>query len=469
MPNKISVAIIQILSLMVNSGGCKQIGESIQQKNDLQFVIYNTPYLPAIRKKYTKFRDFYRVGENWTRDNWNLLQFPEIIFLSTVASFANATLVSPAELPSSGNHQVYPEIQMQSSAEFWGEMKIYKNDSYNLTQKIPPGVYLILIDIEDINFVYCDVSKKEKNSAWEFRILLDPFDTPTWGLLTTSFLFVIPLSGKVTKIIMPMIAATLSVGIKAPIWKPKIFLVWVAASMFLSNFYSGEITSKVMVPPKDEVMTHFRHLEEHNYTLIFPDYLRDSMPSFKSHYARSVSANAKILIRLVQKAIIVSENNIYFSLACDKRKLVIVALWPAAQSIRWRHEMRIPCPNQVWSTRARKCHIGQELVQLGEGFLIFFPPSNKKLVEGTVRLIESGIHERWIQEKQGLVHSRRVQDRVRVKSPTKILETRNIQPQSLEGKMLTMIFLWGVCSFISLVTFCLEVLPLKFISECFCK
>lgn len=160
MSNNILLDIIKFLLmspyLLVS---CQQIGKSNHQ-NHLEFIIYNTTYLPAIRRNYTKFRDFYRKGEAWTRDNWNLLQFPDIIFLNTVAGFANTTLISPAELPSTDKLRSYPEIQMQTSDKFLGVLRTYTNDLYNLARKIPRDLHLILYDFEDISFANCAAEHK---------------------------------------------------------------------------------------------------------------------------------------------------------------------------------------------------------------------------------------------------------------------------------------------------------------------
>lgn len=44
-----------------------------------------------------------------------------------------------------------------------------------------------------------------------------------------------------------------------------------------------------MVPPKDQVMTHFHHLKEHDYTLVFPEPLLAMLTGVNSYLTKSSS------------------------------------------------------------------------------------------------------------------------------------------------------------------------------------
>lgn len=65
-------------------------------------------------------------------------------------------------------------------------------------------------------FTYCRAPLKETISIWKFCLFTDPFDRWTWAILMTTFFCVLPLSGKFMKVVMPLVSATLSMGITGP-------------------------------------------------------------------------------------------------------------------------------------------------------------------------------------------------------------------------------------------------------------
>lgn len=420
-----------------------------------EYLVFVAPgyHLAVTFNNLSRLRDFHRDD---TLETWGLMYSAQLVILKTLATFINASLIVVGKNAQHSQFHPFPEVVVLPSI-FWRTFQNYRNETYHLIDKIPHEVQLVQVDATDIGFSFCHVPQQEKLSFWEFGIFLDPFDECTWGLLATSLLLIILLCGKVFKTIMSIVSATLAVGTQSLYKKRKIFLMWLLACMFLTNFYSGELTSKISVPPKEVVMTHFHHLLEQNYTLSLPEYASKLvMFGFKSHLSKSHSRTKKILLRLLEKVVIRKVENIYKDLISDKRYATIGA-WPGVHTIIWVHK--------VMSTRDRgitgltpKCYVGQELVTLGEKFFIFLPPKNLQVVVGLHRLIESGIYQRWEQEDHGLQHSRRVQDRIRVKSPTKVLELEvtMIPPQGLKGKMVTMFLLRGVCIIISFCVLCFE-------------
>lgn len=133
-----------------------------------------------------------------------------------------------------------------------------------------------------------------------------------------------------------------------------------------------------------------------------------------------------------------SLGTVFNYLVCDPMKLAAMGPWPFA--FDWADDME-GCPEK----QKRKCHRDEQLAQVGEDFFIFLPPDNSRFVD-LVQLLEAGIYQRWRQQEYGLLHSRRVQDRVRAKDSTKVLEPKvnEAPPQRLKGKILTLFFLGGV-------------------------
>lgn len=426
-----------------------------------KLVIYDSPYFHDAIPKYCRLQDYFRIID-LNNDNdilWWMYQFPKIALISSLAESTNATLVSGEEVKPEEYGQ-YPQIKIHHTAH-WSSVRDYRNRSYQITDKLPPGVHLVKVREIEWNFVYCSIDRQEKISVWDFTIFADPLDSWTWLWLITAFIIIVPLSGKkLSRTIMPAISATLSLGTTAPSRKSQLFLLWMVACMLIGNLYSGEITSKVMVPPKDVLITHFDQLEEMNFAALHRDRDRHMLPSLMEFLGKGGSPIKRIIRGLLEKVEFLSALEIYGALAHDKRRLAYVSQWPSVHSLIWTHNVI----NDWYSSghrmkkSTRKCHVGKELASISERFVIFLPPENLRLVMAFVKIVESGIYQRWDQEEQGLLHSFRVQDRVRIKSPTKIFEreTANPKAQSLTGKMLTMFLLWIVCIFISIVGFCSE-------------
>lgn len=409
--------------------------------------------LQKVIQNYSRLRDMYRREGNDLVENWRMVYYPNNAVETVLAKFINATPISIDQARNLTTAVPFPEVVTLPSS-YWQKVGNYRNETYPITDKIPEGVQLVLMYDIKYNFVYCDVSSKEKISIWEFSIFLNPFDKMTWGLLVTSFVLVAPISGKFSKVIMPMISATLSVGTIAPSRGSRMFIIWMCVCMLLANFYSGELTSSITVPPKDDVMTHFRHLQERHYTYALQKSHENSLKNLRSYWAKSPTEPGKVIAALLEKVALAEE---LYGFMIGGRYATI-APWPAALVFPWVHKFMIKTyrPYYTWSNK--KCHVGQELAKMGEQFFIFLPPKNAKLVEGLQQLIQAGIYQRWIQEEDGLLHSERVQDRVRVKSPTKVveMEVAEIPTVGLERKVITMFLLWGVCIVISFVGFCLE-------------
>lgn len=237
--------------------------------------------------------------------------------------------------------------------------------------------------------------------------------------------------------------------------------------MILSNYYSAEITSKATVPSDGNIMTHFHQLQEANYTLATYDVTRIHLTNSKLYLTRSSSKIGKLLLSILENIVMVPGKKLYEVLISNQKKFFNIATWPAVHSFTWYHKMKVVAhPEIFFKKQVPKCYIGQELVQVSEDFIIFFPPKHSKLMVGLQQLHESGIYQRWDQEEQGLQHSRKVQDRVRVKSPTKILKQVELQipAQGLIGKVPTMFLIWGECVVLSIFVLFGEIL--KCIMKC---
>lgn len=308
---------------------------SILPENRNKFAIYNSIFLGDAISNYSRLRNYFKPDPSGHR-TWHLEYYPSIIVAHTIAQSVNATLVSKDKL-GLNESSLHPEFQYYYPA-FWDSPEQFRKETYKLTGKNVTGFQLSEVLSLNCAFVYSDVPHNEKITAWEFSLFTDPLDWWTWLLLVIAFLFVAPLSGKFTKIIMPITSATLSLGTMGPPTKSKIFLAWMGLCMLVGNLYSGEITSKIMVPPKEEVMTHFRQLEQQNFTMILPGNLSWWIPGFQvKHLAKLRSEAGKVIQRLLTgpRVRILQIQKIPRALGFDDNRLGILLPRPEAQVLVW--------------------------------------------------------------------------------------------------------------------------------------
>lgn len=431
-------------------------GTLIDHRSHPEYLVYDSAFpVKSIVQYYSGLRDIYRSASGGTTNDLLLNYYPNIIFINLLAIYINASLVTPQELNTTDFK--YPQV-ISTITVFWATLRNYQNETLNFTAKIPPGVRVVGTENILWNFAYCHKQKQEHGSHWDFTIFLEPFDKWTWALLLIAFIVVVPLSGKVSRTIMSVVSAALSSGTKGLSNQSKLFILWAGMCMILTNFYLGQLTSKVTVPPKGNLMTHFHQLQQNNYTIIAPEEVRNYLRSTILYFTRSTSKTGKVFRKLLEKVVLVPSNKIYGALELDQGRVFTIASWSAVHSVNWIRAEGATSSGQRLKTD-RKCHVGQELLKVSEQFLIFIPPRNSKLVGGLQRLLQAGIYQRWTYEENGLWHSRRVQDRVRVKSPTKILdlEVTLIPAEGLKGKMATMFLLWCACISLSMILLCAEV------------
>lgn len=459
---KMAVFLLSLLICLIagNSNLALPLFQDDLQKQKEYLICFTPLPIQLNLQNYSRLRDIFRSRPKSTTKPWFIVAYPKIIFVNILATYINATLLTYHEVQQLSQVKKYPEV-FPTNSVFWSTLQNYRNETVNITDRIPDGVHIFPVEPILWGFAYCTSNiKQEHNSIWDFGIFLNPFDWCTWVMTAVSFLLVVPFSGKISSVIMSVVSATLSIGTTTPQEKSRVFLMWLGTCMLLANFYSGELTCRLTVPPKEDAMTRFQHLVDHNYTLVLPDLAQIFFTGAVSHFHKSQSRMGKLLKKLLSNVIISEEEMLYETLSSDvEQKLVTATIWPALHTVMWAQKLSLGKTTPKVSRNPVKCYVGEELVKIGENFFVFLPPKNSRLVLGMRRLVEAGIYQRWDQEQHGLLHSGRVQDRVPVKSPTKVLdlEGKSIPARGLKGKMSTMFLLWCVCITISLIVWCWEV------------
>lgn len=310
------------------------------------------------------------------------------------------------------------------------------------------------------NFAYCSVPRRKFESSWNFRIFTVPFDVWTWVVLTILLLLVsiiVSISARqdfITTFISSL-AALLDNEIRH-FTNSKLYILWLFTTLLIVDFYSGEITSRVIAPPEEILLKSLSDLDKHNFKIIFPHELPliaiSESNKETGHLSGNLKENSRILKRLTKNSTVLSvmvDDTFMKTLVGEHNVATIVgycyAIWHASNGNRYI--MR----NESPSTRNKRCHIGQELIQIiGERYVVLTPPGSEKLANVFEKLLASGIIQRWDQEAIWLMYARRVQDRGQVISKTMLAkEPTTFQKLRIEGKMVTIFWLWILCILIS--------------------
>lgn len=220
-----------------------------------------------------------------------------------------------------------------------------------------------------------------------------------------------------------------------------LFVVWALSCQVLVNLYLGKMTSFVISPQEPEVMSGVQSLVDRNYTLLFhAKRLANFVKSFEITNLENFIDSARLL----------PENRMFHSLALETNVAVVLP-WPLAIKA-------LSAARKVAMERGKNCFSGKHLV-VGQPsqFCLFLTPKHSRVFESFKRFEEAGIYELWTVEYIKLVFANRVQDRLRVITPTKMVEEVNVERLKLKGKLLQVFLLLGLCCIVSGFCFLVEI------------
>lgn len=324
------------------------------------------------------------------------------------------------------------------------------------------------------NFAYCSIPIKQFGSEWNFRIFTDPFDTWAWvvllGLLIlVSFAISISTHHNFLTTLFSALGALLDNEIRH-ITKSRLYILWLFTTLLINDFYSGAITSRVIAPADEIRLRKLADLEKNNFSIIFPHQIPSNAINVsirvprKSAYARE---NFRILRKFMKSSTILSvrvDDSFWRTLADSENVATILgycyALFNAGVANKLISESRSE------ETRNKRCHVGQEMVDIaGERYLVFIPPGSILMARAFQILIASGIIPRWDQEAIWLMYADRVQDRAKIISRTRMAEEKfTFRTLRVEGKIVTIFLLWIVC-----VIVCSVMLTCELLVDCWSK
>lgn len=399
-----------------------------------------------------------------------------VVFGDILASAVNATIIGKGhpEYKIGAFPMLVPYATLFSSAPGQDVGSYWK--SYWTKVKENPESPLFFKHVSgDLNFVYC-TDLKSQESIWNFFIFTKTFDHSSW-LLLIILLLVLARLLKVYRTfwenLMITLEAILSPGVHGGSKKSTLLVLWLLTCTIIITFYSGDMTSHVISPSKEETIRNLEELEKKNYALFFGDMFTVFVvnSSVKDLIQRpSVNKNILYLDRLMERAKVDPDHQEKEGGEAMAKHLVNYAAQKVATVYLWTFALSTASlgnkyANEIYKLtrkfQKRKCHVGKELIKTAETFLAIVPPGSEQLGTAFGKLTASGILARWVTEVYGVGSSIRVQDRARIHSPTNVEDSGSAGPKeslALKEKTITIFMLWVTCIVMCLIGFGAEIL-----------
>lgn len=333
-----------------------------------------------------------------------------------------------------------------------------------MNQELPT---ISLVKSESFNFYYSDIPKHLKMSLWKFSLFTDPFENTTWILLSTCFTIIAAIlimcnckSERADLILLLLFSATLQLGTNALPKKSGLFLMWLGTSMLFVFIYSGEVTSTLIRPPQDAIMTEITEVFERKYKLYVTRPAALQVWKVTSEFMKPNSKIRNMMDYFVQNAIVdgsdasvhSGSNDFLKKLVFSDEKVFTMRSWIYSLQLMQQGNQIIQTEAKTNREKARICYLGQELINFDETFFVTFPPSNKKLGKGYQLLFQTGMVNRLMDEVHGGLASTRVQNRTQILSRTKLaMDQVTYVSLKMEGKIITVFLLWVFCVIICML------------------
>lgn len=449
--------------------------------NFVLFDYYNMAQsgVSATIKKYPRMRDIHGPDAEFF--------IPNVVVANTIAKAVNATLLS--------NYQIFDPDILKESPSISPALQIfdvynrtvqyiwarYRNKVVSLPSKVHTMPNFVQIRPLHFQFAYCDDVRKKTDSIWNFSVFTNCFDSLTWLAIGCVFIcvsFVQFASVRVVLKNMPIKVENILFTTLSPVISPSVvgnayisecpgtFTLWLFVCVVLLNYYTGLLTSLIISPPPPDTMSEIEDLQLRNYSLIsgWPNLLGALNSTISSHFLGSssfVQNDISVLKTLLEHVQVFEEPEFYKALAFSSDKVATVMGWPfalyAAATANSLLDKNMPL-------NKRRCFVGKELVHSGAYYYGFLPPGDHlRLRDMCIKLVEAGIFDIWADELFGLAYSpARVQDRLRVKSPTNIVEENDeVVALKMQGKIVTIFLVWMFCILVAVIAFTRELLHLN--------
>lgn len=424
--------------------------------NQLIYDYYKTnPELLSITlTRYTRIRDYSVIGTPRP-----FPKSPYIILSYILATACNLSVTLPTprnSIPARIHPSILPQVRTddvkgRKPIDLWTS---YYKTTHHVDTELPIFVPVIPVGM---NFAYCDEPQHKSDSLWQVTTFTKTFDIYTWICLFLAILLFSIVTSKKTStlyILSILMSCAPSAGVCQYKKDSYALILWLLCAPVIVHFYVGSSTSLLISPPEDVQVSSIGELSKKAYTIVFGrmNTLLGMNKTYNSYStSRYLSPAEKAVQNLLKSAIVIDDANTYKRTLAYENGYATLLQWPGAISNSIYFNKYIARGNRI-KRDERYCYIGKKLVSFGPLYFVFLPPMNKKLANTFQNLVQTGIYQLWANEAIGLSHSNRLQDRLRVISPTNVKNDKDnsVIALKLEGKMLKFFVLWGMC-----VVFCI--------------
>lgn len=407
---------------------------------------------------HTKLRDYHKQSKPRPSPLAPLFMMAQ--FLADKANGTLTTSLSASQMETDVIKfpTIIMNLQMYKLYSNGGMNSLRVRSTYGRTNK--DKLYISLLAGAPFTFGYCAVPKMYLVKPWDLHVLLHGFDKSAWAslLVTTAALIAIflslekgmSLSTTVFSLISPLISST--VNFKSETRQLRyLFSLWLFIIIVIVTCYTGENASFVILPPEEEIMEGLTDAVANNYSILFRDPLFHSLlKEYNKMRQRVVRKNPQYdvvaLSHLINKW--ERDDSRYIGLMTDyieafvlREKVVILTVWfYLFENIQNANKLL----HDKLKVQNRRCYHGSRLFPALEIYDVLVPPGNYELFKAKQARDFSGITEYWSNEYFGLHVARRVQDRVKVISPTKAVDDFDTFPTSLrlDGKVACIFFMF---------------------------
>ncbi|CAL8127415.1 unnamed protein product [Orchesella dallaii] len=413
---------------------------------------------------------------------------PMFISTKVVADALNATLLARwyAQIKMSLDLGQYPllnpAVQLYESSNntvevFWKKYRFSH-----------PGetAYLLRVQSIGFNFAYCDIPSVQNEKFWNISILINAFDAYIWMAMILSMVIIsaiihflndntFPQAQRIFSflaILFSVLSALISVGPSfVSVWfikKSGLFVLWMLICIVVVNYYSGSITSLLISPPTEDAMTKISDTIDRNYSLIFGDpvhlsivnaTVRNYLEGDNGLDRQGTMKSVKHLLDRMGKHSVIQNQTKYKKTITYTPKTLILYLWTFVLSTI-NDANDLIAKEQPIASKRRHCYVGKHLIPSADTYVGVTPPESERLRNVFQTMLDSGLFSYWFTEFLKLGYAKRVQDRSKVVSPTQIHYdfASVVSPLQMEGKILTVFFLWIVCIGSCGISFAIEVM-----------
>lgn len=419
-----------------------------------EFVGIKQTYLESFRK-YSKMREYYN-----TSDKLPAASMPFILLADSI----NATLITKMFLQNSKMNGtqfpvIYPFRQLfqvysdHRSHSIWHEY--WENEREGLL-----CLHYYYFNVPYL-FGYCDIPKLSQVKPWNLEILSYGFTKSIWiSLAIVAILLGVTLhfshrTATALKVFVTIFSSLISPTptVTQEMERSRLFILWLFMCTVLINCYTGLNASYMIKPPEEEIIPTISEAKRINYSLVFTNKFNfltlRSFEHFLESHLKDISEDVRAVCYLIRNSAQKSPPTNSTRMLAFQENTLVITWWPslfaiineANQLIRTEH-----------SQTQRHCYLGKKVIPQVESYNLF-APGHQKMSQNWQRMEEGGVIQYWHKEMDQLQLAKRVQERVKAISPTHMIYDFVDVGGALkmEGKVVTIFFLWELCLGVSLI------------------